>query len=484
MIGKSMKMRIPRSPKGVGLTVLAGLLLLALYSFNQQQVLTTLSSGQDLKADFVRDYQVAPYSTVVKVAGVQVGMVTGTSESAGEHTTVDMKLDNGVLNKLGTAPRAIIRPTTLLGGKYYIELVRDGSEGGPASGSTIPVARTAVPVELDNILSTVTPAQASQGIRKTVASLANTGNANGRRQFQAFVDQAPSTLKPLSGVLAAAEGTKPTTDLTGLVGGLQSTVKALTQQQGEVGSIIDGLDQTVSALDGVQAPLAQTFAQGSATLQATRAGLQALSPTLDRLQTTASNFTPSAQQLSQVLNALDPVLVSARPVLAQARSVAQDARPLVQDAVPTASRATTILNNVRGPVLDRLNGPITNAILTPWHGTGDYQGGGNDHPLYKETGYLLANIADVFKFHDSNQAEGRLMAGVSLSTADGITRMGLPQYLASLGIGQVGSIGSALTSPLMSGSSTMQGLTGASAGLTAPLASLTNPLSSLLGGLL
>ena len=124
-----MKLRIHRSPKAVGATVLAGLMIFALYAFNQQQVLTTLSSGQDLKADFVRDYQMVPYSTLVKVAGVQVGTVTGTSVAPGNHTIVDMKLQGGTLAKLGTAPRAIIRPTTLLGGKYYVELVRDGNEG-------------------------------------------------------------------------------------------------------------------------------------------------------------------------------------------------------------------------------------------------------------------------------------------------------------------------------------------------------------------
>lgn len=451
-----MNIRLPRSPKAVGLTVLAGLLVFGLYSFNQQQVLTTLSSGQDLKADFVRDYQIVPFSTVVKVAGVQVGMVTGTSQSAGDHTVVDMKLTGGTLEKLGTAPRAMVRPTTLLGGKYYVELVRDGQEGAPADGSTIPLARTEVPVELDKVLSTLTPAQASQGIRRTIGSLADTLNARGRAQVQSFMDQAPGALKPTATVLGALQGNQPS-DLTNLVSGLQSTARALTQEQGQVGAIIDGLDKTASALDGARRPLAQTFAQGASALTATQTGLAALGPALDRLTTTAHNFEPSAQQLSGVLAALDPVAKEARPVIAAARAVAADARPLVQDAVPTVSNANTILNDVRGPVLDRANGPIMNAVMSPWRGTGDYAGGGNDHPLYKEAGYLLANIADVFKFHDHNQQMGRLMAGVSLKTVGGIVQMSLPQYLASLGIGGLSSNGTALKSPLGSSSVTGSG---------------------------
>jgi phospholipid/cholesterol/gamma-HCH transport system substrate-binding protein len=478
-----MSIRLPRTPKGIGVVVLAVLLVFAYYAFNQQKILTSLSSGQDLKSDFVRDYQVLPYKTIVKVAGVQVGTVTGTSQAPGDHTIVDMKLTGGTLAKLGTAPRAIIRPTTLLGGKYYVELVRAGAEGAPAEGSTIPLSRTAVPVELDDILSTVTPKQATQGIQNTISSLAATLDKGGRIQLQSFLDAAPQTLKPLTAVLTGAEGTHPDSDLTGIVSGLQATAQALTQQQGQIGSIISGMDQTVAALDHVRAPLAATFAQGASTLHATEMGLADLGPTLDQLRTTATNFTPSAQQLSDVLDALDPVLREARPVVVQLKSVATSARPLVRDAVPTVKSARTVLNDARGPVLKRLNGPIAKAVLTPWVGTGLFKGSGdNGHPTYKEAGYLLANMADVFKYHDHNQAMGRLMAGVSLESAGGIVQMGLPQYLASLGVGQLGSVASALTSPLASATAGTKVSTGTSS--KSPLKSVLPPLSSLLGGLL
>jgi phospholipid/cholesterol/gamma-HCH transport system substrate-binding protein len=72
-------------------------------------------------------------------------------------------------------------------------------------------------------------------------------------------------------------------------------------------------------------------------------------------------------------------------------------------------------------------------VMSPWHGTGKYDGGGNDHKLYEETGYLLANTADVFKFHDKNGAMGRLMAGVGLSTPGGIIGHSIEQYLEMLG---------------------------------------------------
>lgn len=429
-----MKLALPHTPKAIGWTVMAALLCLALYSFNQPKVLTTVSSGEDLKAAFNRDYQLRPYSSVVKVAGVKVGTVTSTSDTSGRRTIVDMKLQNGTLAKLGTAPRAVVRPATLLGGKYYVELVRDGADGRPAEGSTIPASRTAVPVELDKVLSTITP-DASTGIRRTLASLDTTLEPRGRRQVQRFTAQAPAALRPAATVLRSLEGTSPRTDLPNVVKWLRSTADGLTRQQDEVGRVIDALDRTSLGLADARAPLARTVADGPSTLRATRQGLDHLSPTLDRLGTTARSFRPSARELGTVLDALGPVVVRARPVLADARVVARDARPLVGDAVPAVRRATGVLSDVRGPVLTRADGPIKQAILSPWHGTGVYHGGGNDHRLYEETGYLLANTADVFKYHDHNGAMGRLMAGVGVSSVGGIVPMSLPEYLADLSSG-------------------------------------------------
>ncbi|MPY81461.1 MAG: MCE family protein, partial [Actinophytocola sp.] len=59
-----------------------------------------------------------------------------------------MKLDNGTLDKLGTEPSARIRPTTLLGGNYYVHLEHGGAEGA-FDDETIPLTRTtSPPVEL------------------------------------------------------------------------------------------------------------------------------------------------------------------------------------------------------------------------------------------------------------------------------------------------------------------------------------------------
>jgi phospholipid/cholesterol/gamma-HCH transport system substrate-binding protein len=420
------------SPKTKGAMVLAVLFVFSLFAFNHPRVMTTLSSGQHLKAEFTSEYKLSPYQSVVKVAGVKVGVVTGFNRTAENHSVVSMKLDPRTRAKLGSSPSANVRPTLLLGGTYYVELVPGGRTTAVADGATIPVARTTVPVELDKVLSTVTP-DASVAVKGTVKSLDATFDKDGRKQVQRFLANSPKTLAPATQVLKALRGTNPDVDLTRLVSSTQNLAAAMTRNEGELGSIIDGLQGTSGALAASRSALAATVAHGPETLRATRTGLADLDGTLDQLRVTANSFAPSARALDHVLGELGPVLKTARPVIADARVVARDARPVVQNLVPTTRLATRVLDDVKGPVLNRLGGPITDAVMSPWHGTGKYDGGGNDHKLYEETGYLLANTADVFKFHDKNGAMGRLMAGVGLSTPGGIIGHSIEEYLEMLG---------------------------------------------------
>jgi len=422
----------PRSAKTTGALVLLFLLIFSLFAFNRPRVETTLSSGEGLRAEFSQAYKLVPYQSVVKLAGVEVGTVTGFERTGSNHAVVEMKLDDGTREKLGTTPGANVRPTLVLGGTYYVELVRGGKAGSVAEDSTIPVDRTRVPVELDKVLSAITP-DAADAVHGTVRSLDRTFDKRGRNEVQRFLSTAPRTLDPAADVLAGLRGTNPETDLTRLVTGLRNTAAAMNQNKGQLGSILDDLGTASQALADNRGALAQTVADGPQTLRVTKAGLADLDSTLDRLHTTADSFRPAARALDPLLAELGPVLKTARPVIADARVVARDARPLVQDLVPTAENAMGLLDDVSGPVLGRLNGPVKKAVLSPWHGTGLYEGGGNDHLLYEEAGYLLSDTADVFKFHDKNGAMGRLMAGFGLSTPGGIVGKSFEEYLEMMG---------------------------------------------------
>lgn len=416
-------------------TVLGGVFLVfvvfALFAVYQKERITTwLSSGDEVKAAFPRSYQLEPNKSDVKIAGVVVGKVTAVDDTHG-NSMVTAKVDDADLSKLGSAPSATIRPTTLLGGAYYLDLTPGGAKGA-YNGSTIPTSRTHVPVELDKILAAI-PDRAQDGIRNTTrltdqSLQQGAGDALGR-----VLDDAPGTLQPAGEVLNSARGTRPDTDLWRLVPDLNSAADALTQQRGQLGRVVDSLHQVSGTLSSSRGALAATFGSLPRTLSDTRTGLGALHGSLDRLHTTAVQARPAVQELGPLLAKADPVLNQARPLVADLRPLLHEALPMVNQLVPTASDADATLAGIKGPVLDRVNGPITKLVLSPWRGTGAYQGDGSDHRFYEELGYLAAHTANLSKYHDKSGPMVGLALGAGVSSAGG-DNPGTAQLLQSLGL--------------------------------------------------
>jgi phospholipid/cholesterol/gamma-HCH transport system substrate-binding protein len=427
-----------RSPvlTGAVLLVLVVGALLAVYQ--KERIGTALSSGDIVQADFARDYRLIPNKSEVKIAGVVVGTVTDVAKGDNGQAVVSMKVQNGTTGKLGSTPSAIVRPTTLLGGNYYVELAPGGQRQG-YDGSPIPVSRTSVPAELDQILAAI-PQSARDSIQNTTrlsdqALSAGAGSAAGN-----VLRDAPGTLTSADSVLSGLQGTRPQDDLYRLVPDLNAAATVMTSQDGQLSRIVDSLHTVSATLSSSSRPLADTLASLPQTLSDTRTGLAALHGTLDRLNSTAVKARPAVQELGPLLAKTDPVLQQARPVVADLRPLLEQARPLVNELVPTAQQATTTLNDVRGPVLDRVNGPIANTVLSPWTGTGAYQGdGGNGHKFYEEVGYLAAHTANLSRYGNANGRMLGLGLGAGLSTVGG-NDPGTAKLLQSLGLLPGGSI--------------------------------------------
>lgn len=420
--------RRPTVVAAVIFVVVAVVAVVLLYS--RQHIGVLLRSGDEISAEFPRQYKLFTDRSEVKMAGVPVGVVTGVEQQERGAVRVDLKVDDGVLDKLGGAPSAAIRPTTLLGGKYYVALTPGGPDKAFTDG-TIPQERTSTPVELDKALSTLTP-PARDGIRSTVRKLDETLARGGKPALRDLVAEAPDTLRPGAEVFKAVQGSQPKRDLTTLVRGLDSVAGALNEQDGRLDAIVDGLRDTGDALAEQATPVATTVGDLPQTLAATRAGLTDLQGTLRKLIETSPAARRSVRKLDALLDKLDPALVEARPVIRELRPLLSEARPLVDRLVPTADQATGVLNDVRGPVLDRLNGPVTKTVLSPYKGTGPYAGPRPDNPFYEETAYLLSRLNNDAKYTDKNGAMVGLQIGVQATSAIG-SPYSLPQLLERLG---------------------------------------------------
>ena len=385
-----------RRPVLSGLAMLAIAGLATFLLFDKSAILTALSPGETLTVQLARDYKVEPYASVVKIAGTKVGVVqsveSGTAEPSDAPVRMQLKLHNGTRALLGTDPSAEIRPTTVLGGTYYVQLYPGGNKG-EAGSDTIPVQRTKLPVELDRLLSAIPP-DAQEGLRGVTERLDSTFKAGVGGPLNQLLADAPDTLRPTGAVADALRGVNKDTDLATMVTNLNTAARVLSAKPGQLRAVVDSLARTSAVLGANAGPIDQTFATLPATLEATRNGADDLSGTLDELTDTAHDARRTVKALDPLLRKLEPTLVDLRPVLADLHPLLKDAKPLVGELVPTVSAATDVLSDLDGPVLKRVNGPILNTINSEWHGLAPKypQGGGDGNTFYQELGYMFAHI--------------------------------------------------------------------------------------------
>ncbi|WP_051342272.1 MlaD family protein [Pseudonocardia spinosispora] len=357
--------------------------------FNKAKVTTWLTPGETIKVHFASDYRLRPYFSQAKVSFVPVGMVTGVEEQPDRTAVVSVKLYSDNKGRLGTEPSAVIRPTTLLGGNYFLDLVPGGGKG--AFNGEIPLERTHLPVELDKIARAFQP-NALAGMKGTLEKFDNTLQGGGREALQRLAADAPGSLKPTSQVLDALRGTNPERDLTNVVSGLEHASQALSEPKGRLDGILSDLATTSAMFGRRSADFSTTLDELPAALHSANKGFNRLNTTLDVLDDTVDDIRPSVQQLDDTLDHIDPVLEHARPVVSDLRDVLHDAREVLHDLPGNVDDLNDVLDDLRGPVLDRVNGPVSQLILNPFHGTGPYAQTDSNKPLFKELAYAVANL--------------------------------------------------------------------------------------------
>lgn len=412
----------------LGTVVIVAALLAGWALIEKDRISTALRPGDIVQVQFAQDYHLQPFVTQVKIAGVPLGVVNAVSRSGDGTALVELKVDEDVTDKLGKTPSAAIRPTTILGGKYYVDLVPGGARG--SFEGTIPVERTKTPVEVQHLADALQP-DAVRGIQSSTRRLDETLRAGGRSAIDRLLADAPGTLDAAAPVLQGMQGLHPGTDLPDVVRGLESTAHALNQNQGQLDSIVLNLQKVSATLDGRRAEVAQAIGSLPLTLDNANIGLTRLGTTLAKLRETADPARPVVRELDTVLAHADPVLARTRPLMTNLRGLLTDVQPLVDQLVPTAQGTTAVLDDVRGPVLDRVNGPIMKRVLTPFKGTGIYAGGGSDQPLYKEIGYMFANMDRASQVVDKNGTAVGLQPGLGGGSIAG-TPINFEQLLNTL----------------------------------------------------
>lgn len=413
---------------GLVFAVVSTVILTALWQ--KPRIMTLLASGDTVTAEFADSYRLTTHDSTVKVAGHTVGEVTKIRYTDRGTAKVTMKVEHEAVERIGSDPTAKIEPRTLLGGRYAIEIHPGGKQDGEFDGH-IPLSRTGKPVELDRVLESLpgSTRDALQGLVKNAAPALK----DSEEPVGDLLGTAPKVLEPGTGVVKSAQGDHPDTDLQNLVTNLSSTAEVMTSKDGQLDAIAKDLNTTAATLATHRRPLRQTVAGLPETLHSTRSGVRGLDESIVELETTATSLQPSAAKLNTLVTEVRPLLTEVRPLLANLRPVLRDVRPTVRELDPVATRATGVLEDLHGPVLDRVNGPVSSFVLKPWKGTGPYEGATDnymkDHPFYKELAYMATNVDRGSMTQDSRGSTLAFQIGVG---TDSVTLDGRPLTIEDL----------------------------------------------------
>lgn len=413
-----------RRPVRSGLALLAIAAAILLVVFNKPAILTWLRPGETLTVQLARDYKLQPYLSSVKIAGAKVGVVRDVERQDRGPVLMTLKLDRGTRALLGTEPSAVVAPTTLLGGTYFVQL-HPGGEPGRAASDVIPVDRSGLPVELQQLLSAIPP-DAQRGNQASLASLDATFRAGVGAPLDKLLADAPSGLRPAGVVIDAVRGVNRDADLANLVADLNTTARTLAAKPGQLRSLVDSMAGAVRPFGDNAVPFDQTVATLPATLRATRSGAGDLGRLLDKLTDTADDARPTVRELDPVLAELQPALGELRPALEDLEPLLGDAEPLLNRLTPAVDKATGMLDDLDGPVLDRLNGPILDAFLSEWKGYAPkYPAGGNPGvKMFQELAHVVTNVGGATQPQNASQHVLAVWLGAGPTSAQGTTPTG------------------------------------------------------------
>jgi phospholipid/cholesterol/gamma-HCH transport system substrate-binding protein len=377
--------------------------------------------GYQLNATFANAANISTNSPV-RIAGVDVGKVIETS-SDGETSTVTFTVeDKG--RPIHSDAYAQIRPRIFLEGNFYIDL-DPGSPSAPEmdSEATIPVSRTSISVQLDEVLTALqSPVRADLSRLLDSFGEALTRKPNAAEDATQLPEvQGKSGAEGLNGALLyggpagrysaqvtnALLGTDPG-DLSRLVAAAGRTFGALARREQDLQGLIVNFNVFTGALAAQSENLATTVGRFAPALRTSRKSLVSLNRALPPLRAWAIEIRPAVAELPGWIAAGRPWLQQARPLLSgkelggTAKLLRQTTPGLAGAAV--AGKANTI------PQINRLSLCASRVLVPTGNQTIEdrFSTGG---PTYREFLYSLANLAGFGQNFDGNGFYGRVQPG-------------------------------------------------------------------------
>lgn len=338
--------RVPRSqrkgPSNFRIGLIA-LIVIAIGTYFGFAKALPFGGGYELKATFKNASNIKPNSPV-RIAGVNVGKVTGTEtaeDSDASVVTMQIK-DNGLPIHQDAVLK--IRPRIFLEGNFFVDL-SPGTPSAPTldSGSTVDLSQTGTSVQLDEVLTALQ--RPTRGDLQTLLQEFSKGLADGGAEGlnQSF-KYSGNAFKNSSIVNKALQGEQPN-DLSKLIRGQQRVFAALDRNEVQLKDLITNFNITNAALASQSANLTATVRELPRVLAIARPALFNLNIALPATRELAKALIPGLQATPATVNAAidSGWITQTRKLLSQ-----QELQGLAAQLQPTvASAASTTASSIK-----------------------------------------------------------------------------------------------------------------------------------------
>jgi virulence factor Mce-like protein len=350
----------------------------------------------------VRDAQNLKSGAPVRIAGVDVGKVTGVdaAEEGQAAATVTMELQDDALPVHEDA-QLDVRSRILLEGNFFVDL-KPGSPSADhfESGDTIPITRTTASVTLPEIISVL-----KSDVRTDLQTLLHEYGTEALSKGGAkALNEAIPSFEPAYRFTAltndALLGVEPERDVQRLLRGQQRVFEALADNPEALRDLVTDLNTTAGALASQDEALAASVPALRDTLRAGQPALAELNAALPTLRIFAREALPGVRSSVATLDAAIPWIGQARQLVQEdeLKGLAADLRKAVPSLVRLNKRLIPFLRQQRALSSCTLN------VLVPFveDDIPSVEEGNSGHLVREQINRSFVGLAGESRTNDAN----------------------------------------------------------------------------------
>jgi ABC-type transporter Mla subunit MlaD len=411
------------NPVRFGLIVIVVTAIVVYFGFTKH---VPFKHGFRLKGVFATAVNISPKSPV-RIAGVNVGTVKSI-ERVGNTGVVTMEISKDGL-PIHRDATLKIRARILLEGNWFVDL-EPGTPSSPtvSSGYTIPIAQTADPVQLDQILDTLntdTRANLQTFLAEYGAALTRKPTAaqdaeqnpavhglNAAQALKKTYFDSPRALKGAAIVNQAFGGVEQH-DLSKLVAGTEAFTAKLNVHEQVLGEWVENFDTFLGSLASQSSSLSATVAELPGTLKNAGRAFTNFNAAAPAIRKFSLDLIPGVEQTPATIAAAYPWIeqVQASFGPAEIGGVAKG----IREAAPTI--ASVIVSQPAFFKQQDLLSKCFSKIVFP-AGNTKLQDGASTSGVeaYKEFWYALTGLAGISQSFDGNGPTNRFLVSTGSQT--------------------------------------------------------------------